>query len=201
MANDKKEFLTRIAIDLFAKKGFSVTTMRDIANTAKVNVALIYYYFKDKEDILYHIIERSTHNLTVILREIQLAEADPFECLKKMIIRQVLYSSQSWKETKVITIDAEHLHGKHKSDCKKLQREVYDIYMAQLQRMKVAGYLGEINPVVVNFAIFGMISWFYRWYTEEKLLTEEDVAKEMVKILEFGILKKKSGKNADQKTT
>lgn len=189
MANDKKEFLARIAIDLFAKKGFSVTTMRDIAKAAKVNVALIYYYFKDKEELLYHIIERSTNNLIVVLREIQLVETDPFECLKKMVIRQVLYSSQTWKETKLITIEGDHLHGKRKSDCKKLQRVVYDIYMAQLQRMKEVGYLGDINLAIVNFTIFGMISWFYRWYTEGKSLTEEDVAKEMIKILEFGILK------------
>lgn len=190
MVKDKKEFLISVAIDLFANKGFTVTTIRDIAKAAKVNVALVYYYFKDKEDILFHIIERSTKKLIVILKEIQFAETDPFECLKKMIIRQVLYSSQSWKETKVINIDADHLHGRHKNDCKRLQRDVYDIYMSQLQRMKDTGMLGDIDPVVVNFTIFGMISWFYRWFKEGKTLTEENVAKEMVKILEHGILKR-----------
>jgi len=190
MTNDKREALTGIAIDLFAKKSYSTTTMRDIARTAKINVALIYYYFKDKEEILYHIIERSTNHLIVILREIQHRETDPFESLKKMIVRQVLYSSQTWKETKLITIEADHLHGRRKSDCLKLQREVYDIYMEQLERMKEADCLGDIDLAIINFTIFGMINWFYRWYREGKPLTEQDVTKEMVKILEFGILKK-----------
>ena len=190
MNNDKREALTSIAIDLFAKKGYSATTMRDIAKTAKVNVALIYYYFKDKEEILYHIIERSTNNLIIVLREIQLRESDPFECLKKMIVRQVLYSSESWKETKLITIEGDHLHGRRKSDCLKLQREVYDIYMEQLERMKEADCLADIDLVIINFTIFGMISWFYRWYKEGRTLTEKDVTKEMVRILEFGILRR-----------
>ena len=116
----KKEFLTRIAIDLFAAKGFSATTMRDIARTAEVNTALIYYYFEDKEEILYHIVERSSRALVLALRAVQSREADPVEGLKKMIIRQVLFSSRSWKETKLITIEGDHLHGERKKDCQDL---------------------------------------------------------------------------------
>jgi TetR/AcrR family transcriptional regulator, cholesterol catabolism regulator len=187
---DKKEFLINIAIDLFAKKGFSVTTMRDIAKEAGVNLALIYYYFKDKEELLYYIVERSSRELVDTLREVQSSIADPFEGLKEMITRQVLFSNKSWKETKLITIEGDHLHDERKKDCENLQRQVYDIYKVQLQRMKEAGYLSDVNLTVVNFTIFGMINWFYRWYKEGQNLTEKDIAKEMIKILQFGILTK-----------
>jgi AcrR family transcriptional regulator len=187
---DKKELLVRVAIDLFAQKGFAVTSMRDIAKTAKVNVALIYYYFKNKEEILYHIMASSSRELIVILKEIQSGEPDPWGCLKKMIVRQVLYSSRSWKQTKFISIEGDHLHGQRKKDCAQLQRQVYDIYMEQLRRLKEANYLADLDLTVLIFTIFGMIGWFYRWYEEGGPLSEEEVANEMTKILESGILKK-----------
>jgi hypothetical protein len=85
----------------------------------------------------------------------------------------------------------DNIHGKRKSDIKNLEREIYDIYMAQLQRLKEVDSLGDVNPTVINFAIFGMMSWFYRWYLKGKSLTPEDVANEMLKVLEYGILRRK----------
>jgi AcrR family transcriptional regulator len=187
---DKKELLARCAIDLFAKKGYSLTSIRDIARAAKVNIALIYYYFKDKEAVLCYVIERAARDLLVMLKEIQTNEPDPLECLKKMIIRQVLYSSQSWKETKVIIADSGLLHGQYKKDCQRLEREIYEVYMGQLERLRDANLLVDVDLAVANFSISGMINWFYRWYRQGQPLNEEAVANEMIKILFYGLLKK-----------
>ena len=186
---DKKELLIRTASDLFAQKGYAETSIRDIGKAAKVNISLVYYYFKDKEEVLYNIIHRSARDLIVILKEIQSNEPDPLECLRKMIIRQVLFSRETWQATKLIVMDSYQLHAQRKADCLRAQREIYDIYMKQLQRLCESGILDEINLTVVNFVIFGMLNWFYRWYRNEKPLTEEEVANQMIKILLSGILK------------
>ena len=47
----KKRILT-IAERLFSEKGFDATSVDSIARKAKVNKALIYYHFKDKNDII-----------------------------------------------------------------------------------------------------------------------------------------------------
>ncbi|RPI73986.1 MAG: TetR/AcrR family transcriptional regulator [Desulfobacteraceae bacterium] len=47
----RKKILQK-AEDLFAEKGFSGTSVDKIARAAQVNKALIYYYFKDKNDIV-----------------------------------------------------------------------------------------------------------------------------------------------------
>ena len=187
---DKKEYLIRAAIDLFAKKGFADTSIRDIGKAAKVNVALIYYYFKDKEEILNQIITRAASRLVVILREIQESEPDPLECLKKMIYRQIRFAAESWKETKVMVMDADRLHGPGKTECLRLQKEVYDVYMNQLVRLKESDIISDVNLTVANFAIFSMMNWFYRWYREGGPLNEDEISNEMIKILFYGFLKK-----------
>lgn len=50
--NDKQIQIMETAEELFAEKGFSGTSVRDIADAADVNVAMISYYFGSKEKML-----------------------------------------------------------------------------------------------------------------------------------------------------
>src|SRR5215472_15196116 len=43
--------LMSVALELFARRGFSSVTIKDIAKSANVNSALLYYYFDSKEDL------------------------------------------------------------------------------------------------------------------------------------------------------
>jgi AcrR family transcriptional regulator len=43
---------------LFSEKGFAATSVQEIADTAKVNKAMIFYYFSSKEDLLTAAVER-----------------------------------------------------------------------------------------------------------------------------------------------
>jgi AcrR family transcriptional regulator len=54
---DAKERILSASIDLFSRKGFDATRVNEIAESAGVNKALIYYYFKNKEDILDTLLE------------------------------------------------------------------------------------------------------------------------------------------------
>jgi AcrR family transcriptional regulator len=48
---DRHSALASVALDLFAERGFSGISIKDIAKKAGINPALIYYYFKDKADL------------------------------------------------------------------------------------------------------------------------------------------------------
>ena len=50
--SEARERIINAAMQLFSQKGYDATRVNDIAGTANVNKALIYYYFKSKEDIL-----------------------------------------------------------------------------------------------------------------------------------------------------
>ncbi|HOJ79430.1 MAG TPA: TetR family transcriptional regulator [Clostridiales bacterium] len=50
--SEARERIINAAIELFSRKGYDATTVNDIAGAANVNKALIYYYFKNKQDIL-----------------------------------------------------------------------------------------------------------------------------------------------------
>jgi AcrR family transcriptional regulator len=45
------EEIAKVALDLFAERHFSLVTIKDIGRAAGVNSAMIYYYFKDKNEL------------------------------------------------------------------------------------------------------------------------------------------------------
>ena len=48
---DKRERIIETALHLFAQKGFEGTSIRDIAEKATVNVAMVNYYFEPEEPV------------------------------------------------------------------------------------------------------------------------------------------------------
>lgn len=55
--NDTKAKILEVATNLFAQKGFSGTSVRDIAQTAGVNLAAINYHFSNKRNLLQSVID------------------------------------------------------------------------------------------------------------------------------------------------
>ncbi len=51
-ATDKKNHILQTAENLFAAKGYEASTVRDIADAAGVNLAMISYYFGSKEKMM-----------------------------------------------------------------------------------------------------------------------------------------------------
>src|SRR5712671_5425161 len=51
-ADNTEALILQTALELFRERGFEVTTMRDIAHTAKVATGAAYYYFPSKEAIV-----------------------------------------------------------------------------------------------------------------------------------------------------
>ncbi|ANI87991.1 hypothetical protein A9P82_00845 [Arachidicoccus ginsenosidimutans] len=54
---DKKTHIVNVAVELFSQNGFEGTSMRDLASTAGVNIAMINYYFGTKEKLFETIVE------------------------------------------------------------------------------------------------------------------------------------------------
>jgi AcrR family transcriptional regulator len=68
--SDKKTEILQAAEELFAQKGFDGTSVRDIAQHANVNLAMISYYFGSKEKLLEALIDYRSSYTAGILEEL-----------------------------------------------------------------------------------------------------------------------------------
>jgi AcrR family transcriptional regulator len=83
---DKREHILSVAEELFGEKGFDGTSVRDIAQSAGVNLAMISYYFGSKEKLLESLIEFRTGYAYGILEELNKDETlSPWDKIDRLV--------------------------------------------------------------------------------------------------------------------
>jgi AcrR family transcriptional regulator len=83
--NDKQIIILEVAETLFAEKGFDGTSIRNIAKEAKINIAMVSYYFGSKEKLLESLILYRTSDLKLQLDNLIIEDLEPIEKINKLI--------------------------------------------------------------------------------------------------------------------
>src|SRR5882762_316522 len=84
--SDKREDILTVAEELFGEKGFDGTSVRDIAQKAGVNLAMISYYFGSKEKLLAALIELRAGYSFGILEELNKDESlSPWDKIDRLV--------------------------------------------------------------------------------------------------------------------
>jgi AcrR family transcriptional regulator len=73
MSTDKRAHIMEVAVELFAANGFEGTSIRQLAQRADVNIAMINYYFGSKEKLFETLLEQKA---TYMRNRIEAVEAD-----------------------------------------------------------------------------------------------------------------------------
>jgi AcrR family transcriptional regulator len=73
MSTDKRAHIMEVAVELFAANGFEGTSIRQLAQRADVNIAMINYYFGSKEKLFESLLEQKA---TYMRNRIEAVEAD-----------------------------------------------------------------------------------------------------------------------------
>jgi len=83
--NEKQIQILEVAETLFAAKGFDGTSIRDISKEAKINVAMVSYYFGSKEKLLESLVLYKTSGLKELLSDLIDEELEPVQKIYKLI--------------------------------------------------------------------------------------------------------------------
>lgn len=93
--NDTKEVLHEVAERLFARKGFEAVTVRQLANEAGVNVAMVSYHFGSKAGLLEALIAEKFPRTLERLAEIANSMSTPWE---KLLATVDMYAEKLFEE-------------------------------------------------------------------------------------------------------
>lgn len=83
--NEKQIVILEVAETLFAEKGFDGTSIRTIAKEAKINIAMVSYYFGSKEKLLESLLLYRTTDLKLQLGNLIHENLEPIEKMNKLI--------------------------------------------------------------------------------------------------------------------
>ncbi len=99
--NEKQKQIISTAERLFSTKGFDGTSVRDIADEAGVNIAMISYYFGSKEKLMEALFEQRTTNIKVrvesLLNDDKSTPFEKVELLAEDMITKIMNKQQFFK--------------------------------------------------------------------------------------------------------
>ena len=184
----EKETIMNVAATLFGEKGYAATSVRDIARDLDVSIATIYYYFRNKEGLLFTIIDSIGNDLYGLLKKSIEEFSDPLERLRHMLLGHICLAHQKKNEVKVYVEEQVNLSKKYRSIIYKQHRNIYDTYINQLEELKKLKLVRFEQLPVAAFAMFGMANWCYRWFKEDGGIPIEEAAQILADIFFHGIL-------------
>ncbi len=85
MPSGSKNKIVKAAIKFFSKKGYDATSMREIAEAARVTKPMIYYHFKNKDTLYLHLFTMHLDPFCDQLREILQSREHPQDILCRII--------------------------------------------------------------------------------------------------------------------
>ena len=182
------EMIIKAGACLFAEKGYASTSVRDISMGLNVSVAALYYHFKNKEDLLFYIIESIGNDLLDILNKTKEESNDPLERLRKMLSGHFGLLKKNRHKVKVYVEEQHNLSKKLKKIIYLQHRRIYDIYLDQLKELKSLKIISSEPLSVAAFAMFGIVNWTYRWYKDNDILAIDDVAQRLIDLYFHGIV-------------
>jgi AcrR family transcriptional regulator len=83
---DRRQKVQAVAINEFATKGYSATSINDIARKAHISIGAMYSYFASKEDLFLSIVNYSYNLMEYILKDVVEESSDIFDCVERMLV-------------------------------------------------------------------------------------------------------------------
>ncbi len=183
-----RQQIINAAVDLFYEYGYEKASLHEIASKVGISQAAIFYHFRNKEQILYTIIEAVSDKLTLTLRSCLSGNGDPLEKLRNAIFQHIFSIKMNRKGAKIIIEDKRFLSGKLNKQVKEKEKVIYRLYKNQLMKLQKEKRIRQCDLTAVTFTILGMINWLYHWYNPRKALPIEKMAEEILNILIWGVL-------------
>jgi len=166
----------------------SALTMQSIAEELGITKGNLYYYFRDKQDILFHCHMRSVELSLVALRETNAAAGGAEECLRRLLVRHIqniLDNSLS----NVLLTDLESLTPAQRTSYV-VKRDEFEAGVRALIETGVRNGEFYCNDVkLAGLAILGAANWTSKWYRPDGAKSSATIAAEMAAFLTRSLLR------------
>lgn len=187
----KEEQILNSAKELFLIYGYKKVSMTEIAERAQITKKTLYSYFKDKTDLLNHLIIEEIKHTKDVLEEIESESLEFLDKVHKAIYTLLEYRKNN-KFLSIITKEYElDKSNQLKDSLKILDKSIKDyIYNKTVLAME-KGYIKKCNPEIVAFIIYKVyVALMFEWNEEQEPLDDSEISNNISNILKNGLLNK-----------
>lgn len=183
----RKDHINSAARNLFRERGYSATSMRDIASTVGIEVASLYNHIDSKESMLQQICFTMAEKFLAIIPLVKHLQERPEEQLKEAIRLHVLVITSHADESAVFVHEWKHLSEPRLSAFKKMRNNYEGFYRDLIRRGEELGLFKNIHEKFVMMVLFSSINWLYDYYKPNGKLNPSQISDIITDIFLNGI--------------
>jgi TetR/AcrR family transcriptional regulator len=178
----REQILFETAGRLFNQYGFHGTSMSQLTEALGLTKGAIYYYVKDKSDLLYKLHLKSIE-ATAKSNARAIAEGgNGYERIRAIVRNYVSGVTKSHTETFILLEDGA-LKPEQAAEIVEKRKELEVFLRDQIQAGIDDGSIVPCDPRMVSFALVGAMAWVTKWYEPDGPMAPEDIAKSMSDML------------------
>lgn len=187
-----RDEILRAASTLFAARGYRAVTTDDIAEAIGLTKSAMYYYFKNKYDLLSTIFRESFAHYLTHARAIAVQQTKPEETLRRLIRQHILNAIDLREWTTIFFREQSELNDKDRAFIAKCIKEYSEFFERTYTRGLRTGAFRQLPPQMVLNYIVGACNSVTQWVRDDGDLTHEQIAEMMTAVVESGLRKKPS---------
>lgn len=181
----QRDRVLKAAAECFNRKGYSGTSLKDVANMLGLTDPALYYYVKNKEELVYLCylraadIGRDAMQRAVVDGETGLEQV-------RLYLRYHIENIVGDRGPIAIMSEIPSLDANHRQEVLELSRKHSSGFEALLDRGITDGSIAPCNVRMTGNAIMGAINWIPKWYHGDDAMAASIIA-EFPEILSRGL--------------
>lgn len=175
----KRERILQEAVKLFYERGFTGTTLDDIAAALGVTKPFIYTHFKSKVELLAALCLPTIEMSMDAAAEAARSPGTPTERLRRLVGDFTRVILQRQANIAVFFREEKHLTEEARAEIATKQKGFDRILSKLLREGAASGDFHVADPGLAALAIGGMISWAYTWHRPNGRLGLEEMCASM----------------------
>lgn len=184
--NRKRDAVLRVAAQSFNQKGFSNTSMDDVASALGVSKPTVYQYFKSKQELLY-----CCHQIAMDHGEegIMLAHAHKGTGFEKLMVQVERYMRGVFGDlgTCPALTDVDSLDPERREEViarrAKISAATANFILTGIEDNSIV----DCNPKLASLFTLGALNWIPLWYREEGPNTPDEIIKSFMRFFKSGL--------------
>jgi len=162
-----KEEIQEKAMELFLKKGYHGMSTTDLCQALGISKPTLYWYFKDKEDILFSVHkDRLESRIRPIL--VRMEETEDALARLRIFIHDYTKAVCLYPDTKVLVNETAYLAREHSEWVLSLWADLLGLLRRTLVELKADGRINDVDELFAAFSLIGMVMWTYTWFDHSR---------------------------------